>query len=130
MTERIETPRGAIVKTGEFTAELQWKPGFASQANARYNNVQEYVDSEVLRLSDPYISLRTSMLKKSGILGTVIGSGTVQWIAPYARKQYYRVGSIGSATGPLRGPQWFKRMKNDHGAQIINGAKKLAGGGA
>jgi hypothetical protein len=70
------------------------------------------------------------MLIKSGILGTDVGSGVVQWIAPYAKAQYYSHRLPGSMTGPLRGPQWFQRMKEIDGQKIISGARKIAGGGA
>lgn len=69
------------------------------------------------------------MLLKSGQLGTDVGSGEVCYIAPHAQKQYYSPRKPGSATGALRGPQWFERMKTDHGKEIITGAKKIAGGG-
>lgn len=128
MNDRIKTPRGTIVKAGKVSCRLIWEPGFAPAANARYDSAQKYVDSEVLRLSDPYVPMQTGMLRKSGILGTVVGSGTVQYVAPYAKRQYYRKRIIGSRTGPLRGPLWFERMKADHGKQIIAGAKKIGGG--
>lgn len=130
MNDRIKTPRGVIIKAGKTSCRLVWKPGFAPNANARYDSAQKYVDSEVLRLSDPYVPMQTGMLRKSGILGTVVGSGTVQYVAPYAKRQYYRKWIIGSRTGPLRGPLWFERMKADHGKQIIAGAKKIGGGKA
>lgn len=47
--------------------------------------VQKALDSEVLRRSDPYVPMRTGALKKSGIIGTKIGSGLVQYVAPYAK---------------------------------------------
>lgn len=97
--------------------------------NQQYSRAQKFVDSEVLRLSAPYVPMRTSMLLKSGQLGTDIGSGEVQYIAPHAHKQYYSPRKPGSSTGPLRGPQWFERMKTDRGKEIITGAKKIAGGG-
>ena len=43
---------------------------------------QKYIDSEILRCSDKYIPMYTSMLKKSGTTSTVIGSGMVD-IMPY-----------------------------------------------
>lgn len=91
-------------------------------------SVQRYVDSEVLRLTAPYIPFKTGNLIRSGTLGTVVGSGTVQYVAPYAKRQYYRKGKIGSRTEPLRGPLWFERMKIDHKAEILAGAKKRTGG--
>ncbi len=128
MTDKIETPRGCVVVTKGSKAELRWNPGFGPSVNASYSKAQRFVDSEVLRLSAPYIPLRTSMLIKSGQLGTDVGSGLVQWIAPYARARYYRPGSYGSVTGRLRGAMWFERMKADHGREIVQGAKKMAGG--
>lgn len=137
----IKTPRGTIVhtktKSGAITAELTWAKGFDSKCNNKFSKVQKYVDSEVLRLSDPYVPMLTGMLKKSGILGTEIGSGEVNYIAPYADKQYYnnagkgRQGITKKSSHNykcLRGKQWFERMKADHKSEIINGAKKIAGG--
>ena len=86
---------------------------------------QIFVDNEILRLCDPYIPMLTGMLIKSGILGTKVGSGLVQWIAPYAAAQYYMVRVNPSTTGPLRGPFWFERMKEVFGRAIIKGAKKI-----
>lgn len=50
---------------------------------------QKFVDSEVLRCSDKYVPMDTSMLKKSGTTSTVIGSGMVHWDTPYAKPNYY-----------------------------------------
>lgn len=128
MTDRIETPRGTVVKTGSASCTLEWKPGFGPEMTARYGSAQAYVDGEVLRLSEPYAPMRTGMLIKSGQLGTKLGSGLVAYIAPYAKQQYYSPQRAGG-TGSLRGPQWFERMKADHGEKIVAGAKKRAGGG-
>jgi len=124
----IQTPRGYIAINRGGKAELKWNTNFVPTWHARYSAAQRFVDSEVLRLSESYTPLRTGMLIKSSILGTDVGSGKVKWIAPYAKRQYYRAGKIGSETGPLRGPKWFARMKAVYGHQIIEGAKKLAGG--
>lgn len=108
---------------GSIKAELQWNPGFSAKWNGRATSAQKYVDSEVLRLSSRYVPLRTSMLQKSGILGTEIGSGEVAWIAPYAQKQYYDTADTRDYD-PKRGGHWFDRMKADHGAEIIAGANR------
>lgn len=124
---KISTPRGTVVQTrtanGSIKAELQWNPGFSAKWNGRATSAQKYVDSEVLRLSSRYVPLRTSMLQKSGILGTEIGSGEVAWIAPYAQKQYYDTADTRDYD-PKRGGHWFDRMKADHGAEIIAGANR------
>jgi hypothetical protein len=126
----IQTPRGKIVVGPNMRATLEWNPDFQPKHQQNFTEAQKYVDSEVLRRSEPYTPFRTGMLVKSGTLGTEIGSGLVQWIAPYARVQYYSKRKPGSETGPLRGPYWFERMKQVHGAVIIAHAKSLAGGKA
>jgi hypothetical protein len=125
----IKTPRGQIIVTPNGQAQLIWDTTFQQKWQSQYSDAQMYVDSEILRLSEPFTPLLTSMLIKSGTLGTDIGSGTVQWIAPYARAQYYGKRSPGSQTGPLRGPQWFARMKEIHGEKILTGARRIAGKG-
>lgn len=133
MPDKIKTPRGQIIKVttpnGRIEAQLTWNPNFAPKTNRQYTLAQKFVDSEILRLSEPYTPFQTGILKMSGTLGTVVGSGLVRYIAPYAQKRYYTPSVIGNATGKLRGFMWFERMKTDHGRKIVDGAKKIAGGG-
>ena len=125
---KIETPRGkVIINEANMKAELIWKPGFVDEREESYTEAQKFVDSEVIRLSEPYTPLLTGMLIKSSILGTFIGSGEVAWIAPYARPQYY-LKRVGTETGNLRGWMWFERMKEAYGHEIIKGARIIAGG--
>lgn len=84
--------------------------------------VQQYIDSEVLRLTDPYVPMDTSNLKKSGTRHTKIGSGNVEYKTPYAKRQYFDNKGNG-----LRGKQWFERSKADNKDTILRGAVKLAG---
>ena len=62
---------------------------------------------------NPETPRRTGMLIKSATLGTVIGSGEVDQIAPYARRQYYE---------HKEKSYWFERMKNRHRDSILRGA--------
>lgn len=128
MTPVIRTPRGVVFVGPNGRAQLVWNTNFKPKWQARYTDAQRFVDSEVLRLSEPYTPMRTGMLIKSGTLGTDVGSGQVQWIAPYAAAQYFSKRLPGSLTGPLRGPFWFQRMKEVHGDEIIGGARRIAGG--
>ena len=92
--------------------------------------VQKAIDSEVLRRSDPYVPFRTGFLKKSGILGTKIGSGEVIYNAVYANRNYYLNagrGKQGTAKGGLRGKFWFERMKADKLDAIKRAAAKAGG---
>ena len=124
MTDQITTPRGKIT-TKDGKASLEWNTNLGPEWMSKFSEAQKFVDSEVLRLSEPYVPLRTGMLIMSGILGTVVGSGLVQYIAPYAKFQYYSTRKPGRVTGPLRGPYWFERMKQTHAVGILKGARAI-----
>jgi len=125
MTPVITTPRGQVFINGNGKAELKFNTSFGPKWTRIYSEAQKFVDSEVLRLCEKYIPKRTGMLVKSGILGSEIGSGTVKWIAPYAKAQYYSPRKVGSQTGTERGPLWFERMKAVHASKIIIGARLI-----
>lgn len=128
MTGIIETPRGAVIVGPNGKAELKFNPNFGAKHTQKYSRVQKFIDNAVLTKSEKFTPLLTSMLIKSGTLGTDIGSGTVSWIAPYAKRQYYKGRRPGTQqAGPLRGRFWFERMKAVFGKEIIQGAKELAG---
>lgn len=84
--------------------------------------VQKFIDSEVLRRTDPYVPMDTGALKRSGIQHTKVGSGEVIYKTPYARRQYFTNQGDG-----LRGSRWFERMKADNKKSILDGAKKMSG---
>lgn len=101
--------------------------------------VQKFIDSEVLRQSEPYTPHLSGMLSRSGTAMTKIGTGEVRWKTPYARYQYYGKVMVGAAPkivtnidlkyygGGLRGAKWFERMKTDHRDSILKGAAAAAG---
>lgn len=122
--KQITTPRGAIIAQNGQKAQLVWRPGFAADMNSHFSRVQEYVDSEVLRMCSPRVPFKSGMLEKSGILGTEIGSGEVDYIAPYAANQYYNT-SESRSYDPQRGAQWFERMKAANGDDILREAQKI-----
>ena len=128
----ITTPRGSLVQVesgnGTVTTELHWDDSFGRRRTQDFNRVQSFIDSEVIRLMSPYTPIQTSMLIKSATLGTVIGSGKIKQIAPYAAWQYYRT-NITRKYDPRRGAYWFERMKIDHGDYILKGAAEKAGAG-
>jgi hypothetical protein len=114
-------------------------------------NVQKFIDQETIRLMAPYTPFRAGMLEKGATLGTKIGSGEINQIAPYARFQYYGKVMVSAITGspwasrgekkiltdkdlqydtsrhPLAGKMWFERMKSDKKNEILEGARKVAG---
>lgn len=142
MRKVILQPIDKTIRTGPtIAATLKWNQGFADKWNGRYDEAQRFVDSEVLRLSEPYLPFQTGGLRDAGIAGTVPGSGEVVWNGPYARYLYYGKVMVGRAPkqltdrdlrfhgAPRRGAFWFERMMADKGKQIIAKARKIAGGG-
>ena len=113
----IKTPRGTVYtqasKGGKVTARLEWNPGFEPRMENGFANAQAFVDSECIRRMNPETPRRTGALIKSATLGTVIGSGEIDQIAPYARRQYYE---------HKEKSYWFERMKNRHKDSILRGA--------
>lgn len=149
----VQTPQGRIVevryRNGRLAMELQWNPNFSQRMNRNFNDVQMYVDSTVIRLMIPYTPMRNGILYKSATLGTVIGSGEIHQIVPYAKFQYYGNVMVSRLTGsawarngeskvltnrplhydtsrhPLAGKLWFERMKADKKDAILQGARRF-----
>lgn len=126
----ITTPQGAFrqvsTAAGGAAARLVWSVGFAAKRNLMFGRAQSFVDSEVLRLMQPYTPQRTGMLIKSATLGTVIGSGRIKQTVPYAARQYYTTAATRSYD-PRRGAYWFERMKADQKGYILRGAAQKMG---
>lgn len=149
----VQIPQGRIVevryRNGRLAMELQWNPNFSQRMNRNFNDVQMYVDSTVIRLMIPYTPMRNGILYKSATLGTVIGSGEIHQIVPYAKFQYYGNVMVSRLTGsawakhgeskvltnrplhydtsrhPLAGKLWFERMKADKKDAILQGARRF-----
>lgn len=103
---------------------LRWSPSFAFKWTQKFTASQKFVDSEVLRYCSPLTPRRTGFLINSGNTGTEIGSGLVQYTAPYAARQYYDTAET-RAYDANRGAKWFERMKISYKKAILDGARKL-----
>lgn len=127
----------------EFNGHFEWEKSDAEILTERDlemgGAVQKYVDSEVVRLCEPYTPFRQGVLIGSAQLFTEFGSGEVVYNTPYARYLYYGKLMVGRAPktltdidltfagAPMRGAFWFDRMKADHKENILEGAKRIAG---
>lgn len=122
----VQTPRGQIstytTKAGKTIARLDWAGDFGKKRGNALMNAQEFIDSECLRCMNPLTPRDTGAMIKSGTLGTTIGSGIIQYVTPYARRQYYENNGKGQ-----RGRLWFERMKAAHAETIRKGAERIAG---
>ena len=121
---KITTPRGCIYtsknKNGEVIAELKWNGGFVPKKKTDFSKAQEFVDSECIRYMNPLAPRLTGTMIKSATLGTVMGSGEIEYLVPYARRQYYE---------HKEKSRWFEAMKTQRKEIILKGAEKIAGGG-
>lgn len=128
----ITTPRGAVfsttLKNGKTKAVLEWNPSFGREYTGNFMRAQKFVDSEVLRFCSARVPFQTGMLQKSGILGTEVGSGEVRYITPYAARQYYKT-APSRPYDANRGAYWFERGKLVERQRILQGARRLVGGG-
>ena len=115
---KIDSPRGTIVsyKTdgGKFVSKLTWNTNLKPKKQEQFSRAQKFVDQECIRRMAPETPFRSGALRKSATLGTVIGSGEINQIAPYARRQYYEHKSNSKG---------FERMKNRHKDSILRGAR-------
>lgn len=131
MSIRIQTPRGTVftrqTKGGKVVARLEWNPGFGAKKTGHYMAAQRYIDSEVLRFCSARVPFYTGMLEKSGILGTVVGSGLVWYIANYAAKQNDTLPT--RSYDANRGGLFFERGKAQEKDRILRNANRIAGGG-
>ncbi|MEG0904448.1 MAG: minor capsid protein [Lachnospiraceae bacterium] len=117
----ITTPRGSISTitnaAGVTTVQLKWNADFVPRKKVAFSQAQSFVDSECIRYMNPLTPRRTGTMVKSATLGTVIGSGTIEYLTPYARRQYHKHKTKA---------KWFERMKATHKEPILKGALKIA----
>lgn len=90
----VHCPRDFVLKmTAEGTVsnvKVSFNSGTQDKINKKLYEVQQMIDSEVLRRCDPLVPLgETGNLKGSGTEHTEKGSGNVIYRTVYARKQYY-----------------------------------------
>lgn len=68
-----------------------------------------------------FLSMMISIITTLSVvrtLGTVIGSGSIEYLTPYARRQYYEHKSKA---------RWFEKMKASNKEAILKGAEQIAG---
>lgn len=88
------------MNSADGSLALKWNKSFGAVTAQKVRKAQEFIDSECIRLMKPYTPFRNGFLEKSATLGTVIGSGEIHQIAPYARYLYY--GEVYGPNIPVR----------------------------
>ncbi|MDR1127947.1 MAG: hypothetical protein LBL20_01425 [Treponema sp.] len=101
--------------------------------------VQEYMDSTVARLSDPYVPMDTGYTKRSVFELSHFGSGTIKYNAYYTNKGKSKTiwddDRLNFQGAPMRGNYWvFKAMIAGGYDKLVEGVgkfiKKIIGGPA
>ncbi len=128
----ITSPHGDVVevkhKNGKTSMKIVWNEGFFKNKNKAFENAQGFVDTECIRRMKPYTPMQTGVLQSSATIGTVIGSGEIHQVAPYAHRLYYGDNfNFNKSKHSNAGPRWFDRMKADHKDSILRGVKKFVG---
>lgn len=78
-----------------------------------YNNKKQYVlDNQILKDSNYYIPMDEGELMRSGIRTSILGSGRIQWVTPYARRLYYNPQyNFATDRNPNARGLWFEEAK-------------------
>ena len=125
---KISTPSDFSVSASGAVGRVQWDSTFGIRRTADFGRVQRFIDSEVLRCTEPYVPFRTGMLARTGYTNTEIGSGQVEYGGPYAGRLYrHPEYDFDTSSHADAGAYWFERMKVDHRDDILRGARKEAG---
>lgn len=85
----VKQPKNITINYPNAKLELIWPSDFGRATEEKIHRAQIAIDSECIRLMKPYTPFKTGFLDNSATLGTVIGSGEIKQIAPYARYLYY-----------------------------------------
>lgn len=111
----------------DFNASFQWND--RNRIPQNIVRAQKYLDGQVLKDTDKYVPMRTGILAKSGILGTRIGSGEIEYTAPYAKKLYYGVNiRFSKSRHPLACAKWFEASKAVNKRSWLMEVRRISGG--
>lgn len=110
----------------------------------RRDTAQVWLDSEILRSTEPFVPMDQGDLIGSGVRGTVPGSGLIVYNSPYAHYHYVGLVRVGRApkkltdrkmrysqlhqAGQERGSVWFDRSKKVNLAAWIAGVERAMKG--
>lgn len=88
--------------------------GLKRELQEKKEKAQKMLDQQVLTDSNFFCPEKESHLMKSGIEKTVIGSGVVRWVMPYAKAQYYGFKKKSHLKNPNATYMWFESAKKRH----------------
>lgn len=87
---------------------------------------QRFFTHEVRRLSRPYVPRLSGVLENTALEHV----DSIEYVQPYARRQYYENSGKNRSKAPLAGKKWDQRMWADRGKEIVQSTAKFCGGKA
>lgn len=87
---------------------------------------QKFFTHEVRRMSEPYVPHLNGTLEETAVEKT----NCIEYVQPYARRQYYENSGKNRTVAPYAGKQWDKRMWADRGPEIVKATADFCGGKA
>jgi hypothetical protein len=129
----LETPRGAVITRsfsgGDMSAEVIFFPGALEKLKDQFHSAQAWLDNAILEDTAPYVPMITGALVQSGILGTVIGTGMIYYIAPYAKKVWERDTPPSKEAHPAASRRWIEPSKAANMDRWMAGVVSFVKGG-
>lgn len=99
----------------------------AARLRRNREQAQMILDTQVLKDTTPYVPRDTGTLAQSGQRASRLGSGKLEWDAPHARAQYYRLPNKARDKHPLAVMRWFEHSKSANKAAWVRVAKATGG---
>lgn len=110
-------------------AKIDFRPGVTmARIGGNVARAQRWLDNEVLKDSTPFVPRLTGELERSGIEGTRIGSGRLEYQKVYAATQYYGNFQHSTQAHPQASRLWFETAKGINRAKWVRGVKQIGGG--
>lgn len=117
----IKTPNSSFkYSSPNSEIEFSFSDNFDKDINKLFQTMQVFVDSECIRLVEPYTPKDSGALISSIKNQTTIGNGLLIQQTPYAKKQYFENEGSG-----IRGAKWFENMKIRHEQDIHRGLERI-----
>lgn len=125
----VHTPRGNVyqskTKSGKVRVEMGWRDGFGPDWSHALQSAQARFDEEVIKVTEPYVPIKSSLLRRSAAMASKIGSGQIVYATPYAAAQYYKTADTRAYNEPKAGGHWGDRMKADNLNHLANFARGM-----
>lgn len=114
----------------DFTVDIQLDTtALLGRFDKRHEAAQVFLDSEVMRTTEPYVPMDTGTLARSVQLATKPGSGQVLYDTPYAKKLYYGLNmDFATDKHPKATAKWLEASKSVHLKDWVVGVKKILEG--